>query len=168
MAVSTKQAGQEESIGAEEAQLTPEDISTITEMFEIYPIPKLRAVITYVEGMIEDKEASEREERERAESEEREARAAEIEAIRHKIGEFGLTAPDLFPEILGQKSPQKSRKRKSSQNNYQKSHRSNPAFAVRYRGPNGETWSGRGMAPRWIRDEEAAGGTREKFAVTEG
>jgi DNA-binding protein H-NS len=38
---------------------------------------------------------------------------------------------------------------------------------VRYRGPNGETWSGRGHPPRWIMHYEDQGRDREEFRVTE-
>jgi DNA-binding protein H-NS len=35
----------------------------------------------------------------------------------------------------------------------------------KYRGPKGETWSGRGMMPRWMAALAAQGKTRESFAV---
>jgi DNA-binding protein H-NS len=38
---------------------------------------------------------------------------------------------------------------------------------VRYRGPSGETWSGRGRAPNWLAAYEAVGQNREDFRVTE-
>ena len=37
--------------------------------------------------------------------------------------------------------------------------------ATRYEGPNGETWSGFGRAPRWLTDLEAGGKSRESFVV---
>lgn len=37
--------------------------------------------------------------------------------------------------------------------------------AAKYRGPNGETWSGRGRAPRWLADLEAKGQKRDRYAV---
>jgi DNA-binding protein H-NS len=37
---------------------------------------------------------------------------------------------------------------------------------VKYRGPNGETWSGRGLAPRWLTDLEAKGKKRETYLVS--
>lgn len=37
--------------------------------------------------------------------------------------------------------------------------------AAKYRGPNGETWSGRGMTPRWLTAQVAAGKPKESFAV---
>ena len=42
------------------------------------------------------------------------------------------------------------------------------AVAPKYRHPQtGETWSGRGKAPRWLAAEEAAGAARESFLIKE-
>ena len=38
-------------------------------------------------------------------------------------------------------------------------------LAVKYRGPKGETWSGRGSMPRWMAEFVAVGKSRESFAV---
>jgi DNA-binding protein H-NS len=38
---------------------------------------------------------------------------------------------------------------------------------VKYRSPDGETWSGRGHTPIWLRTLEEEGHTREEFRVTE-
>jgi len=35
--------------------------------------------------------------------------------------------------------------------------------AVKYRGPNGEEWSGRGRLPKWVQVAEAEGKSREDF-----
>jgi len=37
--------------------------------------------------------------------------------------------------------------------------------AVKFRGPNGETWSGRGKAPNWLTSLEAQGRHRDEFLV---
>ena len=37
--------------------------------------------------------------------------------------------------------------------------------AAKYRGPKGETWSGRGSMPRWLTELLAQGKTRESFAI---
>lgn len=36
---------------------------------------------------------------------------------------------------------------------------------MKYRGPNGELWSGRGRAPAWVREIEAKGQTREDYLI---
>lgn len=38
-------------------------------------------------------------------------------------------------------------------------------LAPKYRGPKGETWSGRGSMPRWMAELVAAGKSRESFSV---
>ena len=37
--------------------------------------------------------------------------------------------------------------------------------APKYRGPNGETWSGRGLAPRWLAELEKKGKKRDSFLI---
>jgi DNA-binding protein H-NS len=37
--------------------------------------------------------------------------------------------------------------------------------AAKYRGPNGEEWSGRGRTPRWLAALEAEGREREEFLI---
>ena len=38
--------------------------------------------------------------------------------------------------------------------------------AAKYRGPNGETWSGRGRAPKWLEALEAQGRQRAEFSIS--
>ena len=38
-------------------------------------------------------------------------------------------------------------------------------IAPKYRGPNGQTWAGRGMMPLWMRDQIKAGRKPEHFAI---
>jgi DNA-binding protein H-NS len=35
----------------------------------------------------------------------------------------------------------------------------------KYRGPEGETWAGRGLAPRWLTDLEKKGKRREQYLI---
>ncbi len=37
--------------------------------------------------------------------------------------------------------------------------------AAKYRGPNGETWSGRGLTPRWLSMLIAQGQSKESFVI---
>ncbi len=39
------------------------------------------------------------------------------------------------------------------------------SIAPKFRGPNGETWSGRGIAPKWLTALEATGRNREEFRI---
>ena len=40
------------------------------------------------------------------------------------------------------------------------------AVVAKYRGPNGETWSGRGRAPNWLATLEAQGRKRAEFLIS--
>ena len=42
------------------------------------------------------------------------------------------------------------------------------SIAPKYRGPNGETWSARGLPPKWLTALEAQGRNREEFRIREG
>jgi DNA-binding protein H-NS len=71
-----------------------------------------------------------------------------IAEIREKMKAYGLTAQDIGGSAA-------SRKRSSG-----------GAKTVKYRGPNGETWSGgRGRKPRWVTEALAKGKKIEDFAV---
>ena len=76
-----------------------------------------------------------------------------IADIKQKMQAFGLT-----PQDLGFSTTAGSRRKKAS---------SAPEKAkVRYRGPNGEAWSGgRGRKPRWVAEILAKGKKLEDFAV---
>lgn len=69
-----------------------------------------------------------------------------IDEINGKIAEFGLRPTDLkFP------GGRRGKRR---------------AAAAKYRNPStGETWSGRGRAPRWLLDAEKRGTSRDQFLI---
>src|SRR6266496_4126085 len=72
-----------------------------------------------------------------------------VAEIKQKMKEYGLTAKDLG----GPGRPKKSRAPAAKKT------------AARYRGPNGETWSGgRGRKPRWVTEALAKGKKLEDFA----
>ena len=75
-----------------------------------------------------------------------------IADIKEKIQAYGLTAQDLG--LAGA-----TRKRSAKPATAKKT-------AARYRGPNGETWSGgRGRKPRWVTEALAKGKKLEDFAI---
>lgn len=72
-----------------------------------------------------------------------------IADIREKMKAYGLTPQDVGFASSG-------RKRSSGAT----------AKTVKYRGPNGETWSGgRGRKPKWVQEALKAGKKIEDFAV---
>lgn len=74
-----------------------------------------------------------------------------IQDILTKMDAYGITVDDLD---RGRGRTRKVGSTKSA----------NPA-PVKFRGPNGETWSGRGLMPRWLAALVAEGQAKESFAV---
>lgn len=76
----------------------------------------------------------------------REERSAALAKAKSLIAEFDLTPAELGFDKRGRK----------------------PARAVvkpKFRGPNGETWAGRGRKPKWLDEALAAGRKIEEFAI---
>jgi DNA-binding protein H-NS len=74
-----------------------------------------------------------------------------VQDIKAKMAAYGITIADLQGSGKARlaKAPAKS---------------GTPA-PVKYRGPNGETWSGRGLMPRWLAGQVAQGKSKESFAI---
>lgn len=71
-----------------------------------------------------------------------------VSQVRSLVAEYGLTAQDVFP--AGKAAPKGAR-----------SSTAGTKVAPKYRNPaTGETWTGRGKAPKWIQNEN-----REKFVI---
>jgi DNA-binding protein H-NS len=77
-----------------------------------------------------------------------EAKAAVLEEMKGKLSALGLTLNDVVPS--------------------RRTRKSKPSVSVKYRSPDGETWSGRGHAPFWLRQLELQGHKRDEYTVTEG
>ena len=92
--------------------------------------------------------------REALEKQIEETRLAESKAVvaqvRQLIAEWQLSAEDC-----GFRSGVASSAKKAKQ-----------AVAAKYRGPNGETWSGRGRVPKWLEALEAQGRQRAEFSIS--
>lgn len=73
-----------------------------------------------------------------------------VQEILAKMTAFGITLKDL-DAVKG-----KVRKSVSSVSKQ---------AAAKYRGPNGETWSGRGLTPRWLAALVAEGRTKDEFLI---
>jgi len=71
-----------------------------------------------------------------------------VAQVRSLVAEYGLTAQDVFPAGKGAGKGTRSST-------------AGTKVAPKYRNPaTGETWTGRGKAPKWIQNEN-----REKFAI---
>lgn len=85
--------------------------------------------------------------------------AAAREAFRAETAQraaaLGLALEDLFPSTAKTAaSPRKKRSDAGTQG------------AVKFRGPEGQEWSGRGRPPQWLSAAEAEGKSREQFRVS--
>ncbi|TXI72679.1 MAG: H-NS histone family protein [Dokdonella sp.] len=80
--------------------------------------------------------------------------AAAIAQAKQLIAEYGLTATDLgFRFAVG--APSVVTKVRSP-------------VAAKYRGPQGETWSGRGKAPKWLTSLIDQGREKDEFLLAKG
>jgi DNA-binding protein H-NS len=114
----------------------------LQEMLEGLTVGELRAVIRFAEAQV----------REKAEDEKR----ALIEETQRRAEALGLSIRDLFGEV-----PQPAKRGRGRA----KAEGTKAKVPVKYRGPGGEEWSGRGRAPKWVQVAEAEGKTRDDFAV---
>lgn len=81
-------------------------------------------------------------------------RSAVIEEVRQKIAEYGLSAADLKLSVRGGVAGKRGIAASAGK------------AAAKYRGPNGESWSGgRGRKPRWVTEALAAGRSLSDFEV---
>jgi DNA-binding protein H-NS len=97
-----------------------------------------------------------------------------VQEILAKMNAFGITLRDLQPKkagkLSGKRGPKSSAKGavKAARSSMGKrtSPRAGTVVPPKFRGPNGETWSGRGLMPRWLSALVAQGRTKEQFAVS--
>jgi len=82
-----------------------------------------------------------------------------LEETRAKLAELGLTLETVLPASPSAGRNGQGRKKRSD---------AGKPLPARYRGPNGETWSGRGRMPKWLQALEAEGRNREEFRAAEG
>ena len=69
--------------------------------------------------------------------------ATAVAEVKRLVGEYGLSAADCGFGAQAKKTKYR--------------------VPVKYRGPNGESWTGRGKTPAWILAHESAGRTRESL-----
>ncbi len=86
-----------------------------------------------------------------------------VQEIREKMQAFGITAKDLQTAKTSKKVAVQLPAKKRAAANVKKAAVS--SVAAKYRGPEGQTWSGRGLKPRWMAALIAQGHTKEEFAI---
>ncbi|WP_261521716.1 H-NS histone family protein [Burkholderia multivorans] len=88
---------------------------------------------------------------EQAEELRKQEMAAVVADMKEKIAQYGITAKDLG--LTAAAMPTK------------KSGEASVSTVVKFKGPNGEPWSGMGRQPQWLKDALAEGKKKEDFAV---
>ena len=90
-----------------------------------------------------------------------------VQDIREKMQAFGITAKDLgATKRKGSKGKTKAPGKTPAAGKRASSGAKKAPVAAKFRGPNGETWSGRGLMPRWLSALVAQGQSKETFAIT--
>jgi DNA-binding protein H-NS len=89
------------------------------------------------------------------------SRPAVLAQLREQMSAYGITAEELSRPLAKARSKAAPAKPASPARG-KKSAASSP---IKYRGPQGQAWTGRGTAPRWLNELVAAGKTRQDFLV---
>ncbi|MDZ7938365.1 MAG: H-NS histone family protein [Rhodoferax sp.] len=88
-----------------------------------------------------------------------------VQDILAKMQAFGITLKDLQSAKPGKAMKTGRGKGSSSMKPPKANKKAGIPVAAKYRGPSGETWSGRGLTPKWMAALIARGQTKESFAV---
>lgn len=91
---------------------------------------------------------------------------ATVRDILAKMEAFGISVKDLqsaSTKTKGRGRP--ANKSKLAPKPLTKRKTAGSVVAPKYKGPNGETWSGRGLTPRWLSTLIAQGQSKETFAL---
>jgi DNA-binding protein H-NS len=89
-----------------------------------------------------------------------------VQDIADKMQAFGITLKDI-QAALGKPRAGKGRGKAVAKKPAAKKtgKKAGASVAAKYRGPSGETWSGRGLMPRWLAALVAQGRKKEEFAI---
>jgi DNA-binding protein H-NS len=89
--------------------------------------------------------------------------AKTVDEIRAKMEAFGITLKDLRPAVNRRAGERKAKG--GGQSGGKRAKSNGVRVEAKYRGPNGETWSGRGLMPRWLSALVAQGQSKDAFAI---
>ena len=92
------------------------------------------------------------------------AKAALRAEMERKAAELGIAPGDLF-SAPGQQAPAEQAAAKDGRRARKPREDIGAKRAAKYRGPNGEEWSGRGRMPNWLVALKAEGRGREEFLI---
>lgn len=83
------------------------------------------------------------------------ARDAILAEAKEKLAQLGLAFETAWPGRSPEPSPRASKKAATG----------GCQVAAKFRGPNGEEWTGRGRLPKWLHAMEAEGRSRDEFRI---
>ena len=109
-------------------------------------VGELRRVVAFAEARIREREAGER--------------AAAREELLRLAQERGFSMADLFGDLAPHAPARRGRKPRGEAPKAERA-----PVEAKYRGPNGELWSGRGRSPKWVQAAEAEGKPRDAFLI---
>ena len=113
-------------------------------------VPQLTALIAAAEAKRRDKLED--------------AKSALRTEMERRAAELGMAPGDLF-SAAGQQAPAEQAAAKNGRRARKPRGDIGAKRAAKYRGPNGEEWSGRGRTPKWMAVLEAEGRAREEFLI---
>ena len=93
--------------------------------------------------------------------------AKTVQEILAKMNAFGMTLKDLQPR-KGRGAKAESKTTLTAKKTGNKSPGKKKVATVvpaKYKGPNGDTWSGRGVMKRWLADLVAQGHAKEEYLI---
>jgi DNA-binding protein H-NS len=90
---------------------------------------------------------------------------ATVSEILQLMSAYGITVKDLQAPKAAKGKP--GRPGKVAGAKPAKVKKEKTAVAAKYKGPNGETWSGRGLTPKWLATLVAGGQPKESFLIAE-
>jgi len=91
--------------------------------------------------------------------------AATVQEIQAKMQAFGITVKDLQSTKGGRGKSKSSPAKATKSAKTPKTRKASSPVAAKYRGPNGESWSGRGLMPKWLSALVSQGHSKESFSV---
>ena len=90
---------------------------------------------------------------------------ATVQDILAKMQAFGITVKDLQGAKVGRVAKPGRGRPPANGARAVKVKKATTPVAPKYRGPNGETWSGRGLTPKWLASLIATGQAKESFLI---
>jgi DNA-binding protein H-NS len=134
-----------ESLSIELTKLNSEErVGLLTEAFDLLSCQELQVT----------RQRAEKKWQEKLE----EAKSAAIEKMRTELALVGVDPSDI--SVSFEKQGRRRREGFGGQRQW-------PAIKPKYKGPKGETWSGRGYPPKWLKELESQGHNRQEYKIEE-